>query len=79
MAGNLIKIGNRYNTAICEYAVDEEDDIQFLPTTIEKATGKFADDPNFAICPPMGSICTVGNEGGELLVYQLYGFGWKRL
>lgn len=79
MAGILLKRGQLDNAALCEFAVDSVDDIQYLPTMTTKATGKFADNPDFARRPPMGSTCIVGNEGGDLLVYQLFSFGWKSL
>lgn len=79
MAGNLMRKGQQYSTAVCEYAVDSVDEIEYLPTTTKRATGQFADDPRFSSCPPIGSICIVGNEGGDLLVYMLFSFGWKAL
>lgn len=79
MAGILLRKGQVENAAVCEYAVDSVDDIQYLPTTTEKATGRFADNPDFARRPPIGSICIVGNEGGDLLTYMLFSFGWKPL
>ena len=79
MAGTLLRKGQIVNTAICEYAVDSVDDVDNLPTTTKKATGQFAYDPNFSACPPIGSTCVVGNEGGALLTYMLFSFGWKQL
>lgn len=79
MAGILKKKGQQYNTAICEYVVDSEAEIAYLPTTTKKGTGQFAGMSGFDFCPPIGSTCVVGNEGGTLLVYQLFSFGWKKL
>lgn len=28
---------------------------------------------------PFGSTCVVGNKDGELILYMLFSFGWKKL
>lgn len=42
MAGMLLKIGESYNTNVMEFAVDTEDEINFLPTTKEKGKEMFS-------------------------------------
>ena len=79
MAGNLMTMGGRANTNVCEFVVDSVDEIELLPTTTEKAKGKFMNDSSFDFYPPLGSTCLVGNEAGDLIVFQLFSFGWKRL
>ena len=76
MALQCTKFGERYNTTLCEFVVDSEDDIKYLPTTTKNGSGEFE---HFNHTCPIGSITTVGNEGGELLVYELFSFGWKKL
>ena len=79
MAGTLLRIGDRPNTNICEFCVDTVDEVQLLPTTTKKATGKFANDANFKMNPPIGSTCIVGNGTDEVLVYMLFSNGWKQM
>lgn len=79
MAGNLLKKGDYNNTNVCEYIVDTVDEIQLLPTTTSAASGKFADDVNFKVQPPIGSTCIVGNGDNEMLVYMLFSSGWKQI
>lgn len=75
MAGSLLKLGNQYNTRVMEFAVDSETEIQYLPTTKEKGKEMFKNiDP-----VPFGSTCMVGNESGDLEIYMLFSFGWKKL
>lgn len=74
MACTLVRIGDRPNVNVMEFAVDTESDIQNLPTTTTVGTGKGLD-----IIAPMGSTATVGNEDGDLLVYMLFSFGWKKI
>lgn len=75
MAGMLLKIGKSYNTNVMEFAVDTEDEINFLPTTKEKGKEMFS-GIDYA---PFGSTCVVGNKDGELILYMLFSFGWKKL
>lgn len=79
MAGTLLRIGDRPNTNICEFCVDTVDEIQLLPTSTKKASGKFANDTMFKMYPPIGSICTVGNGDEDILVYMLFSNGWKKM
>ena len=79
MAGTLLRIGDRPNTNICEFCVDTVDEIELLPTTNKKASGKFADHANFKMYPPIGSTCIVGNGTDEVLVYMLFSNGWKQM
>lgn len=79
MAGMLLKVGDSVNTNICEFCVDTVDEVSLLPTTTKSATGKFANNPNFSMNPPIGSTCIVGNGDGDLLVYMLFTNGWKEI
>lgn len=79
MSGILLRVGDRPNTNICEFCVDTVDEIQLLPTTTKKASGKFADDANFKMNPPIGSTCVVGNGDDALLVFMLFSNGWKQI
>lgn len=79
MAGTLLRIGDRPNVNVCEFVVDTEDEVDFLPTTKEKASGLFAGRPDFDSLPPIGSTCVVGNKEGDLIIYMLFSFGWKKL
>ena len=45
----------------------------------KKASGKFSDDANFKMYPPIGSTCIVGNGTDEVLVYMLFSNGWKQM
>lgn len=80
MAGSLNKRSNSYNESnVCEFVVDTVDEVALLPTTTNKAKGKFAKDVNFQIIPTVGSTCIVGNGKDELKVYMLFSNGWKAL
>ena len=79
MAGTLLRIGDRPNTNICEFCVDTVDEVQLLPTITKNASGKFSDDANFKMYPPIGSTCIVGNGTDEVLVYMLFSNGWKQM
>lgn len=71
------KFGGASNIALCELVADSVDELlSDAPTTKKKGTGNFADFDHYA---PIGSTAIVGNEGGELLVFQLYSFGWKKI
>lgn len=79
MAGQLLRIGDRPNISICEFCVDIVDEVKLLPTTTKKASGEFANDVSFKVCPPIGSTCIVGNGDGDVLVYMLFSNGWKQM
>lgn len=70
------KYGNKINAPVMEFTVDSVDEVQYLPTTTEKGTGDFE---HFNQCAPVGSVALVGNDGGDLLVYMLFSFGWKQI
>lgn len=76
MAGVLLRYGDRSNVNVAELACDSIEEINDLPTTTQKGKGVFAE---YQHTLPMGSYCRVGNEGGALLVYMLFSFGWKNL
>lgn len=77
MAGLCIRYGDRPNVGLMEFACDYESEVADLPTMTEKGKGVFADYKQYA---PLGSTCLVGNGmDGELLVYMLFSFGWKKL
>ena len=79
MAGMLLRMGDKPNVNIMEFVVDSESEIKYLPTTNSKGSGAFANNSSFNFIAPIGSTCIVGNEGGELLVYMLFSFGWKKI
>jgi hypothetical protein len=70
------KYGNKINAPVMEFTLDEETEIQYLPTTTDKGSGDFA---HFNQCAPVGSTAIIGNNGGDLLVYMLFSFGWKKM
>lgn len=76
MAGNLSS--KNYDTGICEFYVDTTDEIAFLPTTVNKATGSFKFEARFDFFPAVGSTCVVGNEG-NMKVYILTSSGWTEI
>ena len=76
MAGVCTHNGDRANVGIMQFCCDSIDEVQDLPTTSEFGKGVFE---NYRQCAPLGSTCIVGNEGGKLLVYMLFSFGWKAL
>jgi hypothetical protein len=76
MAGLCTHVGGRANTNIMTFCCDTELEIQDLPTMTEHGKGVFED---YKQTCPMGSECYVGNEGGDLLIYKLFSFGWKKL
>lgn len=79
MAGMLLRMGDKPNVNIMEFVVDSESEIQYLPTTTNKGSGVFENNPSFNFTAPIGSSCIVGNDGGDLLVYMLFSFGWKKI
>lgn len=77
MAGMCIRYGDRANVGIMEFCCDTANEcVNEAPTTTRKGTGAFEAYQQYA---PIGSTCIVGNEGGKLLVYMLFSFGWKPL
>lgn len=76
MSGICLRYGDRANVGIMEFVCDEISEVQDLPTTTNHGKGAFE---NYKQTAPIGSICIVGNEGGNLLVYMLFSFGWKAL
>ena len=76
MAGNLSN--KNYDTGLCEFYVDTDAEVTLLPTTTKKASGVFADDPNFGFTPAIGSTCVVGNDG-EMKVYMLMSSDWNEI
>lgn len=79
MAGILLRMGNNPNVNSMEFVVDSENEVQYLPTAEHKGTGNFKNDLSFSCCAPIGSTCIVGNNGGNVLVYMLFSFGWKKI
>ena len=76
MAGICLEYNGQSNAKLLSFACDSTEEIKYLPTTTDPGTDIFA-DYDYPI--PIGSTCTVGNEGGNLLVYMLFSFGWKAL
>lgn len=76
MAAMCIRYGDRANCGIMEFVCDEISEVQDAPTTTEFGKGVFE---TYRQTAPIGSTCIVGNEGGDLLVYMLFSFGWKAL
>lgn len=76
MAGLCTYFAGRANTSIMEFVCDEISEVQDLPTTTNHGKGAFE---NYKQTAPIGSTCIVGNNGGKLLVYMLFSFGWKAL
>ena len=76
MSGICTYYGGRANTNIMEFCCDSVSEVSDLPTMTEHGKGVFE---NYHQCAPLGSTCIVGNEGGKLLVYMLFSFGWKAL
>ena len=76
MAGVCTHYGDHVNVGLMQFCCDSIDEVQDLPTTSEFGKGVFE---NYRQCAPRGSTCIVGNEGGKLLVYMLFSFGWKAL
>lgn len=76
MAGIRTKINNIPCTNTMEFICDTVDEVQDAPTTTEIGKGVFAD---YDCCAPIGSMLIVGNEGGDVLIYMLFSFGWKQI
>lgn len=79
MAGSLLRYAGKENPELCEFVVDSESELADLPSTTKIGTGIFENNPSFDSFAPIGSVCIVGNEGGDLLIYMLFSFGWKLL
>jgi hypothetical protein len=76
MAGTLIRYAGKSEIGLMEFVLDKIDEIPELPTTEKFGTGIFSNYEQFA---PIGSTAIVGNDGGDLIVYMLFSFGWKKL
>lgn len=76
MAGILLRYGDKANVNVAEFACDTVAEVNNLPTTTQKGTGIFS---QYQHTVPMGSTCIVGNQGEGVLVYMLFGFGWKNM
>ncbi len=76
MAGICTEYGGRANVGIMNFVCDSISEVADLPTITKHGKGAFE---NYKQCAPLGSTCTVGNEGGDVLVYMLFSFGWKQL
>ena len=76
MSGICIMYGGRPNVGLMEFCCDEVSEVQDAPTTTQKGKGVFANYQQFA---PMGSKLYVGNEGGDLMTFMLFSFGWKQI
>ncbi|WP_342759419.1 hypothetical protein [Kineothrix sedimenti] len=76
MAGVLLRYGDKANVNVAEFVCDSTSEVNSLPTTTQHGTGIFAE---YKHTVPMGSTCIVGNQDGAVLVYMLYGFGWKNM
>lgn len=75
MAIVVTKYADKPATGLVEFTCDKVSEVADLPTTEHGGKGNFA---SFKQTVPMGSTCIVGNEGGDLLVYKLFTFGWKK-
>jgi hypothetical protein len=75
MAGRCIRRLDKANTSIKEFVCDSEEDIKNLPTMTTAGKEDFYGYER----APMGSTCIVGNEGGDVLIYMLFSFGWKQI
>lgn len=76
MAGTCIRFADRANEQLMEFVADTVAEVQDLPTTTTFGKGAFA---TYQMTAPLGSTCVVGNEGGDILVYALFGFGWREV
>lgn len=76
MAVLCTRFRDQANAKLMEFVCDTEDEIRDLPTTTEMGKGSFIE---FTHTAPIGSVAVVGNDGGELLVYELFSFGWKKI
>ena len=77
MAGVAMKYGDRANIGFFEFVCDTIDEcVNEAPTTTSKGKGVFSAYQQFA---PMGSTLVVGNEGGDIMTFMLFSFGWKQI
>lgn len=76
MAGICSIFKGVVNADIMQFVCDSEDEIDDLPTTTEVGKGVFE---KFNHTASIGSYCQVGNEGGDLIIYELFSFGWKKI
>lgn len=75
MAGLCTYFAGRANTTIMEFVADEISEVQDLPTTTTYGKGVFEAYKQTA---PMGSTCTVGNNG-DTKVFMLFSNGWQEV
>ena len=75
MAGLCTYFAGRANTTIMEFVADEISEVQDLPTTTTYGKGVFEAYKQTA---PMGSSCTVGNNG-DTKVFMLFSNGWQEV
>ena len=76
MAGVCTRYGDRANVGLMEFCCDEISEVQDAPTTTSKGKGVFS---AYQQCAPMGSTLIVGNEGGDIMTFMLFSFGWKQI
>lgn len=76
MAGLHTKINDAPQIGLMEFVCDKIEEVKDAPTTTEMGKGVFANCKYYA---PIGSTLIVGNEGGDILVYMLFSFGWKQI
>jgi hypothetical protein len=76
MAGICLRYEDRANVDLMEFACDTIDEIDDAPTTTRGGVGVFS---KYTTPAPIGSTLIVGNSGGEMMVYMLFGFGWKQI
>lgn len=75
MAGQCTHFGGKANCNIMEFAIDNDDDVKYLPTTKSFGAGEFSDLTHYA---PIGSIAISGNQGNTK-VFMLFSDGWFEL
>ena len=75
MSGLCTYFAGRANTTIMEFVADEISEVQDLPTTTTYGKGVFEAYKQTA---PMGSTCTVGNNG-DMKVFMLFSNGWQEV
>lgn len=75
MSGLCTYFAGRANTTIMEFVADEISEVQDLPTTTTYGKGVFEAYKQTA---PMGSTCTVGNNG-DTKVFMLFSNGWQEV
>ena len=76
MAGIVTRYGDRANVGLMEFCCDSVSEVQDAPTTTSKGKGVFS---AYQQCAPMGSTLIVGNEGGDIMTFMLFSFGWKQI